>query len=80
MIHRKRGKGWFIVTTANEMNEHLRLMEAEIAALKESVSLTRSMISNMAMCGKDKDRAEQLIADNQEKIARLQETIERYRN
>jgi len=68
------------MSTANEMTEHIRLMEAEIEALKDSVSLTQSMLSNMALRGKDKDKAEHLVAGNQEKIAQLQEAVERYRH
>lgn len=64
----------------NEMQDRIRLMEIDIDGLKESIALTRTMLATMAISGKDREKAEQLITINQEKIARLQEDIDRYRD
>ncbi|CUX65931.1 MULTISPECIES: hypothetical protein [Agrobacterium tumefaciens complex] len=64
----------------NEMQDRIRLMEIDIEGLRESIDLTRNMLVTMAISGKDRKKAEQLIAENREKIARLVEAIARYRD
>lgn len=64
----------------NEMQDRIRLMEIDIEGLRESIDLTRTMLVTMAISGKDREKAEQLIAENREKIARLVEAIARYRD
>lgn len=64
----------------NEMQDRIRLMEIDIEGLRESIDLTRNMLVTMAISGKDREKAEQLIAENREKIARLVEAIARYRD
>jgi hypothetical protein len=54
-------------------------MEIDLKGLTGSIELTRTMRATMAISGKDREKAEQLITENQEKIARLVEAIARYR-
>lgn len=69
-----------LMNSHNEMQDRIRLMEIDIEGLRESIDLTRTMLVTMAISGKDREKAEQLIAENREKIARLVEAIARYRD
>ncbi len=61
----------------NGSQDHIRWLKAEIMALRQSISLTRSLLARMTP--KNRQAAELLIETNEKKIANLNAIIARYR-
>lgn len=61
----------------NGSQDHIRWLKAEIMALRQSISLTRSLLARMTP--KNQQTAELLIETNEKKIADLNAIIARYR-